>query len=96
SGREISRGFYSGSGPHAEAIALAAAGGRATGATAYVTLEPHAHQGRTAPCTDALIAARVARVVIGCVDPNAVVAGRGVRQLRRAGVEVTLGLLGAE
>jgi len=95
-GKEISRGFYGGSGPHAEALALAAAGKRARGATAYVTLEPHAHQGRTAPCTDALIAAGVARVVLGCIDPNALVAGRGVRQLRRAGLEVSCGVLERE
>jgi len=93
-GREVARGHYRGAGgPHAEAVALAAAGKRARRATAYVTLEPHAHQGRTPPCTDALIAAGVERVVIGCVDPNVLVAGRGVRQLRRAGLDVTCGVL---
>jgi diaminohydroxyphosphoribosylaminopyrimidine deaminase/5-amino-6-(5-phosphoribosylamino)uracil reductase len=91
--REIARGFYAGSGPHAEAVALKKAGRRAGGATAYVTLEPHAHQGRTPPCTDALIAAGVARVVVGSVDPNALVAGRGLRQLKDAGIEVVLGVL---
>ena len=93
-GREIARGHYRGAGgPHAEAVALAAAGRRAKGSTAYVTLEPHAHQGRTPPCTDALIAAGVARVVIGCIDPHTRVAGRGVRQLRRAGLDVSCGVL---
>lgn len=92
-GREVARGHYRGrGGPHAEAVALAAAGARARGATAYVTLEPHAHQGRTPPCTDALIRAGVERVVIGCIDPNAAVAGRGVRQLRRAGLDVVVGV----
>lgn len=96
-GREVARGHYQGAGgPHAEAVALARAGRRAAGATAYVTLEPHAHQGRTPPCTDALIAAGVARVVVGCIDPNPLVAGRGVRQLRRAGVDVATGVLAHE
>jgi diaminohydroxyphosphoribosylaminopyrimidine deaminase/5-amino-6-(5-phosphoribosylamino)uracil reductase len=95
-GREIARGFYSGTGPHAEAVALKKAGARARGATAYVTLEPHAHQGRTPPCTDALIAAGVVRVVVACVDPNALVAGRGLKQLRSAGVDVVQGVLEKE
>lgn len=92
-GREIARGHYAGQGgPHAEAVALYKAGRRAQGATAYVTLEPHAHQGRTPPCTDALILAGVARVVIGCMDPNVKVAGRGIHQLRAAGVGVDCGV----
>ncbi len=96
-GREVARGHYRGAGgPHAEAVALATAGRRAAGATAYVTLEPHAHQGRTPPCTDALIAAGVSRVVVGCVDPNALVSGRGLRQLRRAGIDVSTGVLADE
>ena len=102
-GKEISRGHYRGdAGSHAEAVALARAAAQASagvvakGATAYVTLEPHAHQGRTPPCTDALLAAGVTRVVVGCVDPNALVAGRGVRQLRRAGCEVVCGVLESE
>jgi diaminohydroxyphosphoribosylaminopyrimidine deaminase/5-amino-6-(5-phosphoribosylamino)uracil reductase len=96
-GREVARGHYRGAGgPHAEAVALQAAGRRAKGATAYVTLEPHAHQGRTPPCTDALIAAGVARVVIGCIDPNAAVAGRGVRQLRAAGLDLVCGVREAD
>ena len=75
---------------HAEAIALAAAGGRAGGATAYVTLEPCAHHGDTPPCVDALIDAGVARVVAGQRDPNPKVEGGGLEKLREAGVEVEL------
>ena len=74
---------------HAEARALAAAGKRARDATLYVTLEPCAHQGRTPPCADAVIAAGVARVVVGSRDPNPVAAG-GIERLRAAGVEVEL------
>jgi diaminohydroxyphosphoribosylaminopyrimidine deaminase/5-amino-6-(5-phosphoribosylamino)uracil reductase len=74
-------------GPHAEVVALARAGGRAAGATAYVTLEPCAHTGKTGPCTDALIRARVARVVYGASDPNEVAAG-GAQRLAAAGIEV--------
>lgn len=78
-------------GPHAEAAALAAAGTRARGATLYTTLEPCAHQGRTAPCADAIIAAGVARVVSAIEDPDPRVAGAGHQRLRAAGVEVTVG-----
>ena len=80
-------------GPHAEAAALAAAGEAARGATAYVTLEPCAHHGRTPPCTDALIAAGVARVVFASPDPDPRVAGAGEARLRTAGVEVVAGAL---
>ena len=74
--------------PHAEAHALAAAGERARGATLYVTLEPCSHHGSTPPCADAVLAAGVARVVVGQIDPNPEVAGTGVERLRGAGVEV--------
>ncbi|MDY6945552.1 MAG: bifunctional diaminohydroxyphosphoribosylaminopyrimidine deaminase/5-amino-6-(5-phosphoribosylamino)uracil reductase RibD [Pseudomonadota bacterium] len=79
--------------PHAEPLALQAAGANARGATVYVTLEPHSYQGRTAPCTDALIAAGVRRVVIGVLDANPKVCGDGVRQLQAAGIDVQVGLL---
>lgn len=79
--------------PHAEVFALRAAGSAARGATAYVTLEPHSHQGRTPPCTEALIRAGVRRVVCGALDPNPQVLGNGVQQLARAGIEVATGLL---
>ncbi len=78
---------------HAETLALEQAGARAHGATAYVSLEPHAHQGRTPPCTTALVAAGVRRVVAPIEDPNPLVSGRGFAHLRAAGVEVETGLL---
>jgi diaminohydroxyphosphoribosylaminopyrimidine deaminase/5-amino-6-(5-phosphoribosylamino)uracil reductase len=81
---------------HAETYALEQAGGRARGATAYVSLEPHAHHGRTPPCTDALIDAGIARVVVPVEDPNPKVCGRGFAHLRAAGVEVSVGLLSSE
>ncbi len=80
---------------HAEVHALSQIAD-ATGSTVYVTLEPCAHTGRTPPCTQALIDARVARVVIACMDPDERVAGRGVNQLRSAGIDVTLGVCEAE
>lgn len=82
--------------PHAEVFALRAAGERAAGATAYVTLEPCCHWGRTPPCTEALLAAKVARVVVATVDNSPQVGGKGIEQLRAAGVEVTVGVLEAE
>jgi diaminohydroxyphosphoribosylaminopyrimidine deaminase/5-amino-6-(5-phosphoribosylamino)uracil reductase len=80
-------------GPHAERVALTEAGARAKGATAYVTLEPCSHFGRTGPCADALIEAGIARVVCAYVDPNPLVAGSGIRKLERAGIGVTVGVL---
>ncbi|HEX4267710.1 MAG TPA: bifunctional diaminohydroxyphosphoribosylaminopyrimidine deaminase/5-amino-6-(5-phosphoribosylamino)uracil reductase RibD [Steroidobacteraceae bacterium] len=82
--------------PHAEINALHVAGPKAVGATAYVTLEPCSHHGRTPPCVDALIAARVARAIFALEDPNPRVGGRGAEALRRAGVVVESGLLAAE
>lgn len=78
---------------HAEPQALAQAGDRAQGTTAYVTLEPCAHQGRTAPCADALIQAGVSRVVVAMEDPFPKVAGQGIARLRAAGIQVDTGLM---
>lgn len=79
--------------PHAEVLALQAAGDAARGATVYVTLEPHSYQGRTPPCTAALIRAGVGRVVSGVLDANPKVSGDGVRQLQAAGIVAEVGLL---
>jgi diaminohydroxyphosphoribosylaminopyrimidine deaminase/5-amino-6-(5-phosphoribosylamino)uracil reductase len=81
---------------HAEVLALRAAGPAAQGATAYVTLEPHSFHGKTPPCTQALIAAGIARVICGTVDPNPKVSGSGIEQLRQAGVDTSVGLLEEE
>ncbi len=96
-GRVVGRGWTQPGGrPHAETEALARAGEAARGATAYVTLEPCSHWGRTPPCCDALIAAGVSRVVVAAGDPDPRVDGRGLRRLREAGVSVEQGLLEAE
>ena len=81
---------------HAELLALEQAGKKARGGTLYINLEPHAHQGRTPPCTDALIAARIHRVVASMPDPNPKVSGRGFEKLRAAGVHVEVGRMEAE
>jgi diaminohydroxyphosphoribosylaminopyrimidine deaminase/5-amino-6-(5-phosphoribosylamino)uracil reductase len=96
-GRVVGRG-YTGSGgrPHAEPTALSIAGEAARGATAYVTLEPCCHWGQTPPCTDALIQAGVARVVIAALDPDKRVDSQGVARLREAGIIVEHGLLESE
>ena len=83
-------------GTHAEVAALKAAGDRARRSTLYTTLEPCSHQGRTPPCTDAIIEAGVSRVVVGLSDPDPSVDGRGIDSLRRAGIEVTLGVAESE
>jgi diaminohydroxyphosphoribosylaminopyrimidine deaminase/5-amino-6-(5-phosphoribosylamino)uracil reductase len=83
-------------GPHAEVAALQLAGDSAAGSTMYVTLEPCCHHGRTPPCTDALIAAGIRRVVIGVLDPDRNVCGSGAKSLEEAGIEVTVGVLGEE
>lgn len=93
-GEVLGRGWHRRAGePHAEVYALREAGEGARGATAYVTLEPCSHTGRTPPCADALLEAGVARVVVGMQDPNPQVAGQGIERLRKAGVRVESGLL---
>jgi len=96
-GRIAAEGFHRKAGEsHAEVNALARLRGSARGTTLYVTLEPCDHTGRTGPCTAVLLAARPARVVIGCRDPNPIVDGRGIARLRRAGIRVDVGCLQAE
>lgn len=92
-GEIVGEGFHPGAGqPHAEVFALRAAGEKAQGAIAYVNLEPCNHYGRTPPCTEALIAAGVAKVVVGMVDPDPRVSGGGITRLREAGIEVVEGV----
>lgn len=96
-GKKIGEGFHSQAGlPHAERIALLEAGKQARGGTLYVTLEPCCTHGRTPPCTDAVLASGVARVVVGCADPNPRHAARGFEILRQAGIEVECGILEEE
>ncbi len=96
-GRVVGEGWHRRAGePHAEMLALAQAGAKARGATAYLTLEPCSHFGRTPPCVRSLIDARIARVVAAMEDPNPRVNGQGLTQLREAGIDVRCGLLQAE
>ncbi len=93
-GRIIGQGYHMQyGGPHAEVNAVQSAQEDITGATVYVTLEPCSHHGKTPPCADMLIEKKVGRVVIGSDDPNPLVAGRGIRKLRDAGIEVVTGVL---
>jgi diaminohydroxyphosphoribosylaminopyrimidine deaminase / 5-amino-6-(5-phosphoribosylamino)uracil reductase len=93
SGRIVGEGWHRGCGlPHAEPVALERAGPRARGATLYVTLEPCAHTGRTPPCTDAVIRSGIRRCVVAVRDPHRIVNGRGLVALRRAGIDVEVGL----
>ena len=96
-GKIVGTGYHRRAGSdHAEIVALRRAGERARGATLYLNLEPCNHQGKTPPCTLSLIQARVKRVVVGMVDPNPLVSGRGLRRLRQAKIQVDVGLLEAE
>ena len=89
----IGEGFHPQAGqPHAEVFALRQASEQARGATAYVTLEPCAHYGRTPPCAKGLVEAGVAKVVVACPDPNPLVAGKGVQILKDAGIDVEVGI----
>ncbi|HEY9654563.1 MAG TPA: bifunctional diaminohydroxyphosphoribosylaminopyrimidine deaminase/5-amino-6-(5-phosphoribosylamino)uracil reductase RibD, partial [Crinalium sp.] len=92
-GTIIGEGFHPAAGqPHAEVFALREAGDRAQGATLYVNLEPCNHYGRTPPCSEAIVAAGVQRVVVGMVDPDPRVSGGGIARLRQAGIDVTVGI----
>jgi diaminohydroxyphosphoribosylaminopyrimidine deaminase/5-amino-6-(5-phosphoribosylamino)uracil reductase len=96
-GEVVGKGWHAGPGtPHAEVMALETAGDRARGATLYTTLEPCSHYGRTPPCAPRVVEAGIARVVTALDDPNPLVNGQGLAALRDGGVEVEVGLLGAE
>ncbi|WP_422447226.1 bifunctional diaminohydroxyphosphoribosylaminopyrimidine deaminase/5-amino-6-(5-phosphoribosylamino)uracil reductase RibD [Thermoanaerobacterium sp. DL9XJH110] len=96
-GEIVGEGFHKKAGePHAEILALKQAGERAQGAELYVTLEPCSHYGRTPPCAEAIVEAGIKRVIAAMQDPNPMVAGRGIKRLREAGVEVTLGVMEEE
>jgi diaminohydroxyphosphoribosylaminopyrimidine deaminase/5-amino-6-(5-phosphoribosylamino)uracil reductase len=92
-GQVVGEGFHPQAGkPHAEIYALDAAGAEAEGATLYVTLEPCAHHGRTPPCVERLLSSGVSRVVVAVMDPNPLVAGKGIQRLKEAGIEVEVGV----
>ncbi|MGC1246276.1 MAG: bifunctional diaminohydroxyphosphoribosylaminopyrimidine deaminase/5-amino-6-(5-phosphoribosylamino)uracil reductase RibD [Spirulinaceae cyanobacterium] len=92
-GKVVGTGFHPGAGqPHAEVFALREAGEQSQGATVYVNLEPCNHYGRTPPCSQALIKAGVAKVVVGIIDPDPRVSGEGIKTLRNAGIEVIIGV----
>ncbi len=90
----IAEGYHKKAGlPHAEMVALRKAGSKAKGATLYVSLEPCCHHGKTPPCTEAIIAAGIKTVVVGVRDPNPLVSGKGIRYLKKNGIEVVVGFL---
>lgn len=96
-GQIVGEGFHPSAGqPHAEVFALQAAGEQARGATLFVNLEPCNHYGRTPPCTEAIVAAGISYVVVGMVDPDPRVSGRGIAQLRSTGIEVVIGVEAAD
>jgi len=97
SGKVVAKGYHQKAGlPHAEIIALRQAGSKSIGADLYVNLEPCCHHGRTPPCIDAIIKARIKRVVIGTRDPNYLINGKGIRLLRKNGIDVVTGVLKKE
>jgi diaminohydroxyphosphoribosylaminopyrimidine deaminase/5-amino-6-(5-phosphoribosylamino)uracil reductase len=96
-GRVVGEGYHKKAGfPHGEVEALKKAGPKAKGADLYVNLEPCCHFGKTPPCTDAILTAGIRKVIVGMRDPNKLVIGKGIRQLRQKGIEVTTGVLGRE